>query len=72
LLPSSLKYSVLPFAIQNYNFACNLHHYDSWFLTLKEDNKVRVLGNGVLRTVLVPNKYEVTEDWRKVHGKGAS
>jgi hypothetical protein len=72
LLPFSTEYSLLPFAIQNYNFAYNLHHCESWPLTLKEENKVKVFGNRLLRTVLVPDKDEVTGDWRKLHGKGAS
>jgi hypothetical protein len=38
-------------------------------LTLKEEDRLRVLENRVLRKIFEPNREEVTGDWRKLHDK---
>jgi hypothetical protein len=39
---------------------------DTWFLTLREERKLRVFENGVLRRIFGPKRDEVTEEWRKL------
>jgi hypothetical protein len=38
-------------------------------LTLREEHRLRVLENRVLRTIFRPKRDEVTGDWRKLHNK---
>jgi hypothetical protein len=42
--------------------------YGAWSLTLKEEHRLRVLENRVLRT-FGPNRDEVTGEWRKLHNE---
>jgi hypothetical protein len=37
--------------------------------TLREDRRLRVLENRVLREIFGPMSDEVTEDWRKSHNE---
>ena len=46
--------------IQNYNFACSLYGCETWSLTLKEECRLRVYENWVLRRIFGPKRYEVT------------
>jgi hypothetical protein len=39
---------------------------DFWSLTLREENRLSVFENWVLRGILGPKKDEVTRDWRKL------
>jgi hypothetical protein len=41
----------------------------SWFLTLREEQRLRVFENRVLRRIFGPKKDEVTGDWRKLHNE---
>jgi hypothetical protein len=34
-----------------------------------EEHRLRVFENSVLRRIFVPNKDEVTGDWRKLHNE---
>jgi hypothetical protein len=36
-------------------------------LTLREERRLRVLQNRVLKRILGPKRDEVTEEWRKLH-----
>jgi hypothetical protein len=38
-------------------------------LTLREEHRLRVFGNRVLRRILGPKRDEVTSEWRKLHNK---
>ena len=49
----------------NYNFAC----YETWSLTLREEWKLRVFENMVLRRIFGPRKDEVTGEWRRLHNE---
>jgi hypothetical protein len=44
-----------------------LYGCETWSLTLKEKNRMRVFENTVLRGIFGPNRDEVTGDWRKLH-----
>jgi hypothetical protein len=38
-------------------------------LTLREENRLRVFENRVLRRIFGPKREEVTEGWRKMHNE---
>jgi hypothetical protein len=38
-------------------------------LTLREDHRLRVFENRVLRRIFGPKKDEVTGEWRKLHNE---
>jgi len=42
---------------------------ETWLLTLREERRLRVLENRVLRRIFGPKKDEVTEHWRKLHNE---
>jgi hypothetical protein len=39
-------------------------------LTLREEHRLRVFENRVLRRIFVPKRGEVTGGWRKLHNEG--
>jgi len=39
----------------------------TWSLTLREEHRLMVLENRVLRKIFGPNRMEGTEGWRKLH-----
>jgi hypothetical protein len=39
----------------------------TWFLTLREEHRLRVFENGVLRRIFGTKRDEVTGGWRKFH-----
>jgi hypothetical protein len=40
-----------------------------WSLTLREEHRLRVFENRVLRRIFGPKRDEVTGEWRKLHNK---
>ena len=42
---------------------------ETWSLTLREDRRLRVFENRVLRRVFGPKSDEVTGEWRKLHNE---
>jgi hypothetical protein len=46
-----------------------LYGYETWSLTLREENRLRVFENRVLRGIFGPKRDEVTGEWRKLHNK---
>ena len=48
-------------------FPVVLYGCETWSLTLKEERKLRVFENMVLRRIFVPRRDEVTWDWRRLH-----
>jgi len=51
------------------NFAVVLYGCEDWPLTLREERKMRVLGNMVLRRIFGPRRDEVTGEWRRLHNE---
>ena len=49
---------ILPFVL----YVC-----ETWSLTLREERRLRVFENRVLRRVFGRKRDEVTGDWRKLH-----
>ena len=46
-----------------------LYGCETWSLTLREERKLRVFENRVLRKVFGPRRDEVTEEWRRLHNE---
>ena len=46
-----------------------LYGCESWSLTLREERKLRMFENMVLRRMFVPRRDEVTGEWRKLHNE---
>jgi hypothetical protein len=44
-----------------------LYGCETWSLTLREERRLRVFENRVLRRIFGPTRDEVTEKWRKLH-----
>ena len=46
-----------------------LYRCETWSLTLREERRLRVFENRVLRRIFGPKKNEVTREWRKIHNE---
>jgi hypothetical protein len=44
-----------------------LYGCENWSLTLREEQRLRVFVNRVLRRIFGPKRDEATEDWRRLH-----
>jgi hypothetical protein len=44
-----------------------LYGCETWSLTLREEHRLRVFENRVLRRIFGPKRDEVTREWRKLH-----
>ena len=67
--------SVLLFDIQNIQIKIHriiflsvvLYGCETWSYTLREERRLRVFENRVLRGIFGPKRDEVTGEWRKLH-----
>jgi hypothetical protein len=46
-----------------------LYGCETWSLTLREEYRLRVFENRVLRIIFGPNRDEVTVEWSKLHSE---
>ena len=46
-----------------------LYGCETWSLTLREERKLRVFENKVLRRIFGPRRDKVTEEWRRLHNE---
>jgi hypothetical protein len=46
-----------------------LHGCKTWSLTLREEQRLRVSENTVLRKLFGPKRDEVTGEWRRLHNE---
>jgi hypothetical protein len=46
-----------------------LYWCETWSLTLREEHRLRVFENKVLRRIFGPKRDEVTRGWRKLHNE---
>ena len=46
-----------------------LYGCETWLLTLREQRRLRVFENKVLKSVFGPKRDEVTGEWRKLHNE---
>jgi len=44
-----------------------LYGCDTWSLILREERRLRVSENRVIRKIFGPRRDEVTREWRKLH-----
>jgi hypothetical protein len=42
---------------------------ETWLLTLREERRLRVFENRVLRRIFGPRRDEVMGEWRKLHNE---
>jgi len=47
------------------NLSVVLFGSETWLLTLREEHRLRVFENRVMRRIFVPMREEVKGDWRK-------
>jgi hypothetical protein len=43
--------------------------YETWSLTLREEHRLRMFENMVVRRIFGPKEHEVMGDWRKLHNE---
>jgi hypothetical protein len=55
--------------MQNIIFPVILYGYETWSLTLREEHRLRVFENEVLRRIFGPKRVDVTWGWRKLHNE---
>jgi hypothetical protein len=46
-----------------------LYGCETWSLKLREECRLRVFKNRVLRRIFGPKRYKVTGEWRRLHNK---
>jgi hypothetical protein len=46
-----------------------LYGFESWSLTLREEQRLRAFENRVLRRIFGPKRDKVTGEWRRLHNK---
>jgi len=49
-----------------------LYGCETWSLPMREERRLKVFENRVLRRIFGPKRDEVTEEWRKLHNKELS
>jgi len=50
-------------------FPVVLYGCETWSLTLREERRLRLFENRVLRRIFGPKRDEVTREWRKLHNE---
>ena len=68
LLPKKLKIEIYRTII----LPVVLYGCETWSLTLREERRLRVFENRVLRRVFGPKRDGVTGEWRKLHNEELS
>ena len=68
LLSKNLKIKIYR-TIINIIFPVVLCGCETWSLTLREERKLRVFENLVLRRIFGPRRDEITGEWRRLHNE---
>ena len=68
LLPKNLKIKIYRIII----LPVVLYGCETWSLTLREERKLKVFENMVLRSIFGPRRNEVTGEWRRLHNEELS
>jgi len=66
LLSSSMLSKNINIKIYRFTSLPVLYGCETWSLTLREERRLRVFENWVLRRIFGPEKDEVTGEWRKL------
>jgi hypothetical protein len=53
--------------VQKYNFTCCFYGCETLPLILREEQRLGVFENAVLRRIFGPKRDEVTGEWRRLH-----
>jgi len=70
IFSSSLLYKNIKIKIyRNINFLVVLYGCETWSLILREERRLRVFENRVLRRIFRSRRDEVTGEWRKLHNE---
>jgi len=59
----------MPLIIKSKSLPVVLYGCETWLLTLREERRLRVFENRVLRKVFGPKRDKVTGEWRKLHNE---
>ena len=70
LLPKKLKIKIYEY--RTIILPVVLYGCETWSLTLREERRLRVFENRVLRRVFGSKRDEVTGEWRKLHNEELS
>jgi hypothetical protein len=65
LLPKSVKIRIYKIII----LPVAVHGCETWTLKLREEHRLRVFENRVLKRIFGPKRDEVTGGWRKLHNE---
>jgi hypothetical protein len=65
----SCNYESFMFALSTLVLPLVLYGCETWTLTLREERRLRVFENRVLRRVFGPKRDKVTGEWRKLHNE---
>ena len=68
-LPFMLTYIVDPIFSKTLSFLSSLNVSETWSLTLREERKLRVFENMVLRRIFGPRRDEITGEWGRLHNE---
>jgi hypothetical protein len=69
ILSSSILSKILKIKIYGVIIFPVLYGCETWSLTLREERRLRVFGNRVLRGIFGSERDEVTVKWRKLHSE---
>jgi len=69
LLSSSLLTKNLKIKIYRTIIVSVVNGCETWSLTLREERRLRVFENRLLRKIFGPKRDEVTREWRKLHNE---
>jgi hypothetical protein len=77
LLPFGSESFIIPSAVQNVKVKIYktiilpvvFYGCETWYLTLREEYRLRVFENRVLRRIFGPKRDEVTGEWGKLHSE---
>jgi hypothetical protein len=64
LLPKNCKIKIYRTIISPVLYGC-----ETWSLTLREEHRLRVFENGVLRRIFRPKRDDIIVEWRKLHNE---
>ena len=64
---SSLSNNIRIKIYRNKILSVVLYGCETWSITMREESRLEVLENRVLRRIFGPKREEVTGEWRKLH-----
>ena len=72
LSSSLLSKNIKPTIYRTIILSVVLYECETWSLTLREECRLRMFENRVLRRIFGPKREEVTGEWRKLHNEELS